>query len=358
MPVANEEKILDRVRKLLDRANHPGTPEPERDACIAKADSLMLKHAIDEALLDANKKGDQRTPVTTTFRAYSEYEFSAKFQTMLWSMAETLRCRAAVRYNGDTTVVGMQDDVQYFEMLWTTVYLSFVSKIYPRWNDNLSFDHNVYNFKKAGFKWPAIRETAVGHGHWVEWPDGGFLIRAYKRHAKMVGDESLIKTQRHNAYRASFAEGFVQEICAKLEQMRENAKNAESQGAPGTALALVSVEERVNEQFYEQFPHHRPMSQEDLEAIREKRRKEREEEEARVAAMSPAERKKWEDEQEKERRRQAKASDRFWRDQERRSSSLYDPSGVSAGRQAGAETDLSGGSGQVGGNTDPKGIQS
>lgn len=51
-----------RVRALLDRAEHPETPEAEAQACAAKAAELMLRHAIDEAALRA-RRGEQPEPV-------------------------------------------------------------------------------------------------------------------------------------------------------------------------------------------------------------------------------------------------------------------------------------------------------
>lgn len=350
-----EERILERVRKLLDRANHPGTPEPERDACIAKADGLMFKHAIDQAMLDANAKSDMRTPVSVTFRAYSESEFKYKFQTMMSNLATTVRCRVALKWNGDVIVVGMADDVEFYEMVWTTIYLSFTSKINPKWNDDLSFDHNVYNFKKAGYKWPEICSKARANNHHVPWPDGGALIRAYKRHAKLAGDTHQVTTQRHAAYRESFTEGFVREICAKLEQMREDQSEVSRTGQPGTELALRGVQDRVDEAFYEAFPNLRPMSDEEAERIRrdraEAKRREQEELEAKLAAMTPAQRRAWDREQEAERRREERENARYWRQYQREQDRLYDSDGIKAGRQAGAETDLSGGRGHVGSAT-------
>lgn len=350
-----EERILEKVRKMYERANHPNTPEAERETAMRMADAMMLKHAIDQALLDSNAKGDNRTPTTLRFRAFSEYEFTYKFQTMLSELAKTVRCRAACSFRGDVTIVGMPDDAEFFEMVWTSIYMSFVSKINPKWNNDLSFDHNVYNFKKAGYKWPAIKDVARNNNHWVEWPDGGALIRAYKRHAKMVGDDVVVKTQRHAAYRESFAEGFVQEVCAKLEQMREDQSETFKSGAPGTELALLGVKERVDEAFYEEFPHLRPMSDEEAQRLLEERKariqREQEELEAKLAAMTPKQLEVWHRKQEQARQREARANERYWRQIGREAERRYDRDGIVAGRQAGAETDLSGGRVHVGGGT-------
>ena len=40
-----------KVRALLDRANHPGTPQPEAEAALERAYRLMAKYDLDERLL-------------------------------------------------------------------------------------------------------------------------------------------------------------------------------------------------------------------------------------------------------------------------------------------------------------------
>lgn len=58
MPIDHEG----RVRALLDRAEHPETPEAEAQACAAKAAELMMRHAIDEAAL-RHRRGEAPEPV-------------------------------------------------------------------------------------------------------------------------------------------------------------------------------------------------------------------------------------------------------------------------------------------------------
>lgn len=45
------ETITDKVRHLLDRANHPNTPQPEAETALALAQKLISKYNIDEASL-------------------------------------------------------------------------------------------------------------------------------------------------------------------------------------------------------------------------------------------------------------------------------------------------------------------
>lgn len=46
----NTDAIYDKVRAILDRANHPNTPQAEAETALAMAQRLMLKHGLDEAV--------------------------------------------------------------------------------------------------------------------------------------------------------------------------------------------------------------------------------------------------------------------------------------------------------------------
>jgi hypothetical protein len=336
-----EEKILDKVRKLLERAGHPNTPEAEREACLAMADKLMVKHAIDEAILDSTRsESDRRKPVKREFRAADpDGVWYIKFRTILAEIGRTVRVRVGLKWNGDVVVVGYADDVQYYEDLWTRIYFDFLSKLDPKWNHDLSFEHNVYNFKKAGTKWEAIRNIAVANGHWVDWPDGGALIRAYKRHCRIIGEEPQNHTQRHAAYRESFAEGFTAEICRRLEQMRADA--AEQAGESG-ALVLYDARQAIDDMWYDLYPKHHPDYQRKImEEYEAEKRRQREEHEAWLASLTAEQRARWEKEQEIKRQREAREKEKYWRQQAKESSRLWDSAGRQAGRRAGQESDLS-----------------
>ncbi len=45
------DDVTRKVRALLDRANHPGTPQAETEAALAMAYRLMAKYDLDERLL-------------------------------------------------------------------------------------------------------------------------------------------------------------------------------------------------------------------------------------------------------------------------------------------------------------------
>ena len=352
-----EERILDKVRKLYERAYHPNTPPAEAETAKTMADSLVMRHAIDMALLDARNKGDRRLPTTRKFEAFGDWQWKEKFTTVIEELGRTYRCRTAIGYGREdsryATIVGMLEDVDLIEFVYTQIYMGFTSKIDPSWDDNLSFDHNVYNFKVAGYRWPDIYRIATQHNIYLSGPQDSKMIAGYKRHAKVVGDTHQIKTQRHAAYRESFAESFVRTVCRRLEQQRADNEDAAVKG--GAVLALVDVNERIDEAFYDLFPHMRPLTPEEREELirqsRERQRKAQEELEAELAAMTPAQRRKYEEAKERERRKNAKDNERYWRDLERDNDRKYDSAGYTAGKRAGESVDLGGYSGVGGGST-------
>ncbi len=338
-----DERILERVRKMLDRANHPNTPDGERQTCIAMADAAMQKHAIDQAMLDAAKKpNERRKPTSREFTAWDGFQWRSQFYTIMTEIARTVGVRASVSYRGTVTLVGMSDDIDYCEMLWMSVYLNFSSKLEPKWNNDLSFEHNVYNFKEAGSKWPDIRIIAVNNDCWVDWPDGGRLKRAYQRHCKILGEEPRNHTQRHDAYRQSFADAYERRLCHRLEELRSDRKEtAESSGA---ALVLYDVKQEVDAAYYVMFPDEHPdvvaeNNRKWMEKHRADRSKEQQEREEMLAAMTDKQRQAFLDKEERKRQREAERNERYWENEAKRNATEY--GGARAGRAAADSVDLS-----------------
>lgn len=45
----NNQAMYDKVQAILDRANHPNTPQAEAETALAMAQRLMMKHGLDES---------------------------------------------------------------------------------------------------------------------------------------------------------------------------------------------------------------------------------------------------------------------------------------------------------------------
>lgn len=364
------EKIMERVARLLALAEHPNTPEAEAELALKQANSLITKHAIDEALLRQSQSVGERRAITHMTVILGGGEFRPYLRTIFESAAEALRVSVAGRgvrvnngmdYDTEFHMYGANEDVVWLDMLFNMIKLQFLLKLDPRWDNSKSYDENVYTFKVAGYKWSEIDRIAVDHGHdsrestakvnvarysfygnvpadavlvigdpenpnrydrfEVRQPNGFFhkLKAAYVRHAKAIGDDTRVQTQTHQAYRLSFAESFRSRMTERFWELQREAE-AEMDTIPGAALAIRDMKDDADRAMWVDFPH---MSPEEIarrrEEMREQERKEAEARQAMLDAMSPKERQKFLEDEEATARKAAKAQ-RSW---ERKNTRYY-----------------------------------
>lgn len=110
--------MLTRIRALLAKAEATGFPE-EAEALSAKAQELMARHSIDEALLAARTHAKD-APGACRIGVEPPYE-TAK-AVLLDAVAGANRCRAV--WNDAlcfSTVVGFEPDLEAVELLYTSL---------------------------------------------------------------------------------------------------------------------------------------------------------------------------------------------------------------------------------------------
>jgi hypothetical protein len=182
--------VLARIRKLLAMAEHPATPPAEAEAAALAAERLILKHAIDEALLSARSEVRSR-PEVRTLVIDSPYA-SAK-SVLLGAVASAHGVRV-ITYRGEAsraTLVGFDSDLRLVDLLYTSLLLQAATSL--------------------------RRQPTSGR-----------------------------------AFRRAFLIGFASEVGQRLRQARADAV-AESGGA-STALALRNRDDEVAEVIQENFP--------------------------------------------------------------------------------------------------------
>jgi hypothetical protein len=332
-----EEKILSRVQKLLDKANAEGTTEAERQLFLDKADDLMIKHALDDAMLQATmSKEERRTPVQDRFQAAdANAPHWEKFRTVLLMIANLHRVRSAFHYDGSVTLVGYFEDVEYVKMKWLNVYLHFSQTINPRWNTGLSPEHNAYNFHRSGTAWTEVEQIAREHG--CKW-NIKQLRAGYREYCLSIGEEPTRMTQRNFAYKESFAEAFRTRICTRVTDLIEDRDKQTSEAGALVAVKDLGVE--IDEMYYSLFPHLRPETAEERAAREEQKRMEREAHQRWLESLSPAERRKYDREQEEEARKNARFNERYWKQQDRLNAKNRDHDGLRNGRASADQVDL------------------
>ncbi|WP_416981531.1 DUF2786 domain-containing protein [Streptomyces sp. T028] len=114
----SDSRMLTRIRALLAKAEATGFPE-EAEALTAKAQELMARHSVDEALLDAQAP-DPDAPAACRIGVEPPYE-QAK-AVLLDAVADANHCRAV--WNEPfcfSTVVGFEADLEAVELLYTSL---------------------------------------------------------------------------------------------------------------------------------------------------------------------------------------------------------------------------------------------
>ncbi|MER0447380.1 DUF2786 domain-containing protein [Streptomyces sp. Edi4] len=117
-PAHGEPKTLGRIRALLAKAEGTGFPE-EAEALTAKAQELMARHSVDEALLAGRGPGGE-VPGACRIGVDAPYETAKAI--LLDAVASANHCRAVWNSAfGFSTVVGFEGDLEAVEILYTSL---------------------------------------------------------------------------------------------------------------------------------------------------------------------------------------------------------------------------------------------
>jgi hypothetical protein len=194
-----DTRVLERVRKLLARAEHPPTPPAEAETCSAKAAALMARHLIDEAMLEAGRP-DAEEPLARVIEVESPYTLGKA--VLLDQVARSFRVRGVIGGGGGRcTMFGFPRDIASTELLFTSLLLQASTAM-----------------------------IAVSRGH-----------------------------PRVKAFRRAFLFGYAAEIGERLRAATDEVEQEATAAVPGAALMLLDRRARVDTAFAEQFPVLRPL---------------------------------------------------------------------------------------------------
>lgn len=118
-----EEKIKERIRRMLALAEDMGTTQEERDAAFARASALMTRHQIERSMIQVD---NQRREVVTSLTIRHFNPYSKQKSNMLGWVAMALGMRVVNwgRQTIDKTVVyGFESDLEMLEMLYNSLLL-------------------------------------------------------------------------------------------------------------------------------------------------------------------------------------------------------------------------------------------
>jgi hypothetical protein len=117
-------RLLDRVRKLLAKAEDESVAPPEAQALTAKAAELMAKYGIDRALLAAERPETDRP---SSRMLDIENPWARVKAHLLCGLGSALRCQCVLipseRPGSRVHVFGYASDIERTDMLYTSVLI-------------------------------------------------------------------------------------------------------------------------------------------------------------------------------------------------------------------------------------------
>lgn len=293
--MTSSENIMSKIMKLLERAEHEGTPPEEAESCRAKADTLMAQHQIDRMDLKPEEKSRIKTDIWEINVGTND-----EFRSTLLALLETVLRYCGIRINpkwqfgkdanGATdldrrlyTIVGFPEDIAYAERIWFRVFKEFIGNLRPHWELKDSIEANAYNLCSAGIEWQQMVLMANDAGderipvsEMEPSPDWRGIRKPVKgnrpliKGIKMLRDGYKAECERRGesydytrgrktreAYRTSFARSFNSTISQRLQEMRRKAKETVSD-QDKFSLAVIDTKEKVDAEFYRLFPEYDP----------------------------------------------------------------------------------------------------
>lgn len=251
------QKKLAQVRALLDQAASTTFPA-EAAACRQKADDLMLSYTLSE--YEVNERRPKHERETPTHRYINICGSKHPLKTQLIDLfGEVSRhCRCHSLYTGlhnqqaasQGHVYGFPSDIEYMEMLFTSLEVQMARNLEPQPNPEFSYEANIAMLKEAGLKWARIWEIMhPGQGE-ITHATGVKYTGMYKKYCE-DNDRPRMKTSPQQ-YQRNYAEGFVIEVADRLRQIREHQYTANT--GNGMAVALRDRKSEVDAFFLELNP--------------------------------------------------------------------------------------------------------
>jgi hypothetical protein len=118
---AGDTRMLDRVRALLAKAESTTFPE-EAESLTMKAQELMARHSLDEAMVGAGTGAGDTAAGTIGVRLAVDDPYASAKSMLLSEVAAANGCRTVWSKGlGFSTVFGFESDVAFAEVLYTSL---------------------------------------------------------------------------------------------------------------------------------------------------------------------------------------------------------------------------------------------
>lgn len=253
-----QERLIDKVRKILALASDEAAPEGERDAALEAAQRIMLEHGLEMAQIEESQRDDQ-----VSKHALNEEQLSPEENELLWAIAQASFCngwRHTSRSRKSTWVlIGRPEHVAYVRELYAylrqqaaaeiAVNLSkmdkraqyarmFVQRINAekdkpllnsesteqQWKDGILYAQ--IELRKAEDSAQLIADTCE-----IAW-NYGAEVRAFVNNGRIA--PAIVNNL--GIYRRSFYSSFASRVRSRLEEMQRN--TVDTMGTSGTDLVF------------------------------------------------------------------------------------------------------------------------
>lgn len=282
--LATIQGLLDNYASFKD--SNPDTAQ----AYLEKAEALMQKYAVDEAMLSAARQlagGIVEEPEqrVVTFMPAKD-PLGNQWYNLYIGVAQHYDCEFFGWTSGSGYLVGFPSNMDLVEMVYTSLRLQALSKLDPKPRKDLTFDENVYILHEAGIKWQRIaflmnqayyeakelggldrlglpEDTDTQWNFYtsdaatwspVPWEvndkgvgkkDGGRLIRAAKRWCKDIG-EPYRAVSSPVTFQRSYAQGFLNEVRDRFARLRKY-RDEQVKSTSGAELVLFDRNKLVRD---------------------------------------------------------------------------------------------------------------
>lgn len=179
--------LIERVRKLLAKAEDPSVTDAERETLNNKAAELMMKHSIDDAMLNMNDKSDKTIIRKLLKINFIPASYTYEYAVLGVNVAPFLNCRgvrAVMPKRTDLFIIGHEDDAESMEMLY----------------------------------WSLVRQCMLSLTAWYQ----SFET---KRQLFNMSPQEKMKAKK------SYVIGFIKGVCAKLESIQTQVIDEVGHGA-------------------------------------------------------------------------------------------------------------------------------
>jgi hypothetical protein len=192
----SDDKWLERVRKLLALAEDPAATLAEAEAFTAKANELMARHSIDEALLAATQPDKKVKPEVRTIKTSAP--FAREKRQLLGWIAQAFGCKSVLfsgNNGGSVSIVGFTSDIERAEILYTSLLVQQASA--------LAREYIPYGVNKAAYKRSWLHGYAV-----AVYARLAAAERRVQNEAKTTPGTDLVLADRKTMVEATYAEMF------------------------------------------------------------------------------------------------------------------------------------------------------